>query len=128
MLAAVCRLLLDAERRGRLRSSEAAIVASFSSWKMLILVGRLIGVCSLLTSMQNLGPQPVFGVGSASWPDGAPQNGVAHGFSLIPVSGVGVVVDEVKTEGNAENSGTPRSDMVRGWNDFGDTQRIAQIP
>ena len=34
--------------------------------------------------------------------------GLAHGFSLIPVSGVGVVVDEVKTEGNAENSGTPQ--------------------
>ena len=44
-----------------------------------------------------------------------PQSGVAHGFSLIPLSGVGVAVDEVKTEGNAENSGTPGSDMVCGW-------------
>ena len=33
----------------------------------------------------------VFGVGSARWPDGPPQSGVAHGFCLIPVSGVGVV-------------------------------------
>ena len=48
-------------------------------------------------------------------PDGQtcpPQSGVAHGFSLIPFSGVGVVVDEVKTDRNAENSETPRSDMV----------------
>ena len=29
-----------------------------------------------------------------------PQSGVAHGFSLIPVSGVGVVVDGEKTGGN----------------------------
>ena len=49
----------------------------------------------------------VFGVGSARWPDGPHQSGVAHGFSLIAVSGVGVVEDEVKTEGNAENSRTP---------------------
>ena len=41
--------------------------------------------------------------------------GVAHGFSLIRVSSV---VDEVKTGGKVENSGTPRSDMVRGWDDF----------
>ena len=42
-------------------------------------------------------------------PDGPPQSGVAHGLSLIPVSGVCVVVDEVKTGGNGVNSGTPRS-------------------
>ena len=54
----------------------------------------------------------MFGVGSDRWPDGPPQRGVAHTFSLIPVSGVGVVVDEVKTRGNAENSRTPKSDMV----------------
>ena len=47
-----------------------------------------------------------------------PQSRVAHGLSLIPVS---VVVDEVKTRENAENSGTPRSEMVREWDDFGDT-------
>ena len=34
--------------------------------------------------------------------------------SLVPVSGVGVGVDEVKTGGNAENSRAPRSDMVAG--------------
>ena len=34
-----------------------------------------------------------------------------HGFSLFPVSGVGVVVDEVKTGGNGVKSGTPRSEM-----------------
>ena len=54
----------------------------------------------------------VFGVGSAKRPDGPHQSGVAHGFCLIPVSGVGVVADEVKTGGNGMNSGTPRSDMV----------------
>ena len=42
------------------------------------------------TSMQNLGSQLVFGVGSARWPDGPHQSGVAHGFNLNPVSGVGV--------------------------------------
>ena len=45
----------------------------------------------------------VFGVGSAQWPDGPPQSGVAHGFGLIPVSGVGGVVDESKTGGISEN-------------------------
>ena len=55
-----------------------------------------------------------FGVGSARWPDGPRQSGVAQRLSLIPFSVVGVVVDEVKTGWNAENSGTPISDMVRG--------------
>ena len=45
----------------------------------------------------------------------ARRSGVAHGFSLIPV---GSVVDEDKTRGKTENSGTPKSDMVRGWDDF----------
>ena len=56
--------------------------------------------------MQNLVPEPVFGVGSARWPDGPQQSGVTHGFSLIPVSGVGGAVDEDKTGGKAEKSGT----------------------
>ena len=124
VLAGVCRLLLDApECRGRLRSSEAAIVASLSSWKLHFLVGRLIGVCSLLTSMQNSGSKPVFGVGAARWPDGPPQSGVAHGFSLNPVSGVGVVEDEVKTGGNEENSRTTRTDMVANGADFWETHK-----
>ena len=33
---------------------------------------------------------------------------------------------EGKTGGKAENSGTPRSDMVRGWDDLGETHGIAQ--
>ena len=41
----------------------------------------------------------VFGVGSARWPDCPLQSAVAHGLSLIPVSGVGVVVDGEKTGG-----------------------------
>ena len=44
----------------------------------------------------------LFGVGSARWPDVSPQSGVAHGFSLMPVSGVGVVVDGVKTGGKRD--------------------------
>ena len=56
-------------------------------------------------------------------PDGGPrQSGGTHGF-LIPVNDVGVVVDEVKTQENAENSGTPRSDTVCGWDDFGETHK-----
>ena len=52
--AAVCWLLFDApECRGKLRSSKAAIVASYSCWKPMFLVGRLIGVCSPLTSVQS---------------------------------------------------------------------------
>ena len=44
LLAAECWLLLDApECRGKLRSSEAVIVASYSCWKLMFLVGRLIG-------------------------------------------------------------------------------------
>ena len=79
--------------------------------------------------MQNLGFLPVFGVESARWPDGALQSGVARGISLIPVSGVGVVVDEVKTGGNAENSRTTRSDMVADGMTFEQhTYKIAQIP
>ena len=68
----------------------------------------------------------VFGVGSARWPGRSTQSGVAHKFTLIPVSGVGGAVDESKTGGKAENSRTPRSDMVRGSDDFGETHRIAQ--
>ena len=34
-----------------------------------------------------------------------------QGLSLISVTGVGVVVDEVQTGETAENSGTPRGDM-----------------
>ena len=75
--------------------------------------------------MQNLGSWPVFGVGPARWPDGPLQSGVAHGFGLIPVSGVGGVVDEDKAGGKAENSRTPRSDTVRGWDEFRKTHRIA---
>ena len=112
VLAAECKLLLDApERRGKLRSSEAAIVASYSCWKPMFLVGRLIGVCSPLTSMQNLGSQPVFEVGSARWPDGPPQSAVAHGFGLIPVSGVGEVASDEKIGGNGVE-GTFNKDMT----------------
>ena len=44
-------------------------------------------------------PRDFLGVRSARWPDCPPQSGVAHGCSLIPVGGAGVVADEVKTGG-----------------------------
>ena len=50
------------------------------------------------------------GVGSARWPGGPPPSGVAHEFRLIPVSGVGVVVDEVKIRGK-EHPGVTWSRM-----------------
>ena len=53
VLATECRLLLARECCGRSKSSQAAIVASVSRLKLLFLDGRLSGVCSLLTSMQN---------------------------------------------------------------------------
>ena len=53
----------------------------------------------------------VLGVGSARWPNGPLQSGLAHGFSLMPVSGAGVVVDGVKTGGNGI-SGTFKRDMT----------------
>ena len=37
----------------------------------------------------------VFGIGSARWPDGPPESGVAQGFNQIPVSGVGEAVGGV---------------------------------
>ena len=52
----------------------------------------------------------MFGVGSARWPDWPP--GAESCTGLIPVSGVGVVVDDFKTGGNGVTSRTPRSDMV----------------
>ena len=87
---------------------------------------QLLGKLSLCVAW-NSRSKSAFGVGSARWPDARPQSGGAHGFSLISISGVGGVVDEGKTGGKAENSGTPRSDMVRGWDDFRETHRIAQI-
>ena len=44
----------------------------------------------------------VFGVGSARWPDGPPQSGVAQGFNLIPVSGVGEAVGGVSETASDE--------------------------
>ena len=43
---------------------------------------------------------PVFGIGPARWPDGPTQSGVAQGFNLIPVSGVGEAVSDKKMRGS----------------------------
>ena len=64
----------------------------------------------------------MFGVGSARGPDGPPQSGVAHGFSLIPVSGVGVVVGDEKRGGSGVE-GTFNEDMTKDEMTFLDTQR-----
>ena len=57
----------------------------------------------------------VSGVWSARGPDCPSQSGVAHGFSLIPVSvgGEGVQVGG-GVEQKEEKLGTPRSDMACG--------------
>ena len=55
-------------------------------------------------------------------PDGQQS---AHGFSLIPVSGVGVVVDGEKTGGNGVE-GTFNKDMIKDEMTFLDTQRIVK--
>ena len=117
VLAAVCRLLLEApECRGKLTSSEAAIVASYSCWKMRILVGRLIGVCSLLTSMQNLGSSPVFGVGSARWPDGPAERSRAR---VLSDSSQRRRCRSRRSEDRRERSlRNIQERHGRGWNDF----------
>ena len=68
----------------------------------------------------------MFGVGSARWPDGPPQSGVAHGFTLIPVSGVGCVVDEGKTGGKTEKLRNPGVIWCVGGMIFRETHRSAQ--
>ena len=101
LLPVICWLLLEAPKcRGKLRSSDTVIVASYSYWKLMFLVGRLIGVCSLLTMRQNLGSQHVFGIGSARWPEGPLPSGVTQRFYLIPVSGVREAVN-----GNTDEEG-----------------------
>ena len=57
--------------------------------------------------------------------NGPPQSGVAHGFSVIPVSGVGMVVDGEKTGGNGVE-GTFNKDMTNDEMTFLDTQRIVR--
>ena len=52
---------LAEKKEGRpMAEGEEGTVASLSSWKLLFLVGRLTGVCQLLTSMQNLCSKLVF--------------------------------------------------------------------
>ena len=53
----------------------------------------------------------VFGIGSARRPDGPPQSGAAHGFNLIPVSGVGEAGGDGKIGGIAVE-GTFNKDMT----------------
>ena len=63
----------------------------------------------------------MFGVGSATWTGGPHQSGVAHGFSLIPVSGVVVVVDGEKIGRNGVE-GTFKKDMSNDEMTFPDTE------
>ena len=48
-----------------------------------------------LVIASRVGAVTVFGIRSARWPDGPLQSGVAQGFNLIPVSGVGEAVGGV---------------------------------
>ena len=67
----------------------------------------------------------MFGVGSARWPDGPPQSGVAHVSSVIPVSGVGVVVGDKKIGGYGVE-GTSNKNVTNDDMTFLDTQRIVK--
>ena len=44
----------------------------------------------------------MFGIGSAGWPDGPPQSGVAQGLNLIPVNDVGEAVGGVSEAAGEE--------------------------
>ena len=59
------------------------------------------------------------------WPDGPPQSRVGHGFSLIPVSGVCVVVGDEKIRRNVVE-GTFDKDMTNEEMTFLWTQRIVR--
>ena len=106
VLATECRLLLAPECRGRSKSSKAAIVTSFSGLKLPLLDGRLIGVCyvdaelGLLTCVwSRIGPRA-----RRSTPERSRPRVYSDSSQRF--------ADEVKTERKAENSGTPRSDMI----------------
>ena len=45
--------------------------------------------------LHHNGAYPAFGIGSARWPSSPSPSEAAQGFSLIPVSGVGVIVGGV---------------------------------
>ena len=74
----------------------------------------------------------VFGIGSARWPDGPPQSGVAQGFDLVPVSAVGEAVGGVSEAVGDEKIGgngverTFNKDMTKDELTFLDTQTNRQ--
>ena len=47
----------------------------------------------------------LFGIGSARWPDGPPQSGIAQGLNLIPISGVGEAASGVGEAAGDEKIG-----------------------
>ena len=51
------------------------------------------------------GACPAFGIGSAKWPSSPSPSEAAQGFSLIPVSGVGVIVGGVSEVVGEEKMG-----------------------
>ena len=68
-------------------------------------------ILSLQDLRQNQSPETIFEVRSARWPDGPPQSGVAHGFRLIPVSGVREAARDEKI-GRNEFQGTFNKDLT----------------
>ena len=87
------------------------------SSKLSFLEGKLIGVCSLLTSMRELGSVFVRVLCSANRPRMRPPCGVAQGFRLVEVfsrgvcAGSGVEQNDENAEGeeNCDSSNAPRN-------------------
>ena len=103
--------------------SDAATVVTrslFSMLKLFLLEGKLIGVCSLLTSMQVLGSQPVRGDDSARWSNSSPSGGVARereregerGPVIRVISNEFGVVGGGLEHNDGNGSGTSRSGLL----------------
>ena len=106
MLATECWLLLAPECRGRSTSSEAATVTSLSGLKLPLLDGRLIGVCYVDAEL---------GLITCVWSrigQRARRSTPERSRPRVYSDSSQRFADEVKTERKAENSGTPKSDMI----------------
>ena len=75
--------------------------------------GRKVDRCVLATDIdaEPWAHNHCFGSDRPGWLDGSPQSGVAHGFVLIPVSGVGKAVGVEKIGGHGVE-GTFNKDMT----------------
>ena len=113
-----CRWLLLVEENGQNPQKLRLCFQVILSVATVTPEGKLIGVCTLLTSTQNFGAQSVFWVVSATETDCPFSSGVARIWILVAIS---VAVGEMNVgvvEQNDEQSGSPISDMVWGWDSF----------